>query len=203
MWFRDVLCAIESQQARQAGTSTYQLINEMAASVEPGSDRLLFAPWLSGERAPVLDHYARGAWVGISLGHTKAHFARAVMEGVAFHLRWICEAMEASGLPVGGLNAIGGGSTSPVWTQIISDVTGRELRVVEHPLEAGAMGAALTVAVGLGVYPSVEAIDEVIAISRTVGPQDRLQSRYDQLYSEYRAVYEALSPVFRRLYEVP
>jgi len=203
MWFRDVLCAIEAQHARQAGTSTYQLINEMAASVEPGSDRLLFAPWLSGERAPVLDHYARGAWVGISLGHTKAHFARAVMEGVAFHLHWICEAMQASGLPVGALNAIGGGSTSPVWTQIISDVTGRELRVVEHPLEAGAMGAALTVAVGLGVYPSVEAIDDVIAIHHTVQPQDRLQERYSQLYAEYRAVYEALSPVFRRLYEVP
>jgi xylulokinase len=202
MWFRETLCQLESQQAKERGISTYELLSEMADSVEPGSDKLLFAPWLSGERAPVLDHYARGAWIGISLSHTKAHFARAVMEGVAYHLRWICEALERQGLGVEVLNAIGGGSTSPVWTQIISDVTGRQLKVVKHPLEAGAMGAALTVAVGLGVYPSVEAIDDLIQISRTVTPDSRYQGRYNDLYQEYRTVYQSLAPVFRNLHKV-
>jgi xylulokinase len=175
----------------------------MAASVEPGSEGLLFAPWLSGERAPILDHYARGAWVGISLSHTKAHFARALMEGVAFHLRWIIEALERQDLPVRSLNAIGGGVTSLVWTQIISDIIGRELRVVRHPLEAGAMGAALTVAVGLGVYPDVEAIDDLIEIGHVVLPQNTFQERYAALYEQYREMYVALAPLFRRLHAVP
>jgi xylulokinase len=100
------------------------------------------------------------------------------------------------------LNAIGGGSTSPVWTQIISDVTGRQLKVVKHPLEAGAMGAALTVAVGLGVYPSVEAIDNLIEIGRIVTPDSKYQRRYDDLYQEYRAIYQSLAPVFRNLHKI-
>jgi xylulokinase len=203
MWFRDVFFASEAQQAREAGGSSYDLINDLAAGVEPGANRLLFAPWLSGERAPVLDHYARGAWVGISLNHTRAHFARALMEGVAFHLRWIIEAMERQELPVGALNTIGGGATSSIWTQIISDIIGRDLRVVEHPLEAGAIGAALTVAVGLGVYPSVEAIDELVEIGRIVRPDASHNARYDALYGEYRAVYESLAPIFRRIQDIP
>jgi xylulokinase len=174
----------------------------MAEEVEPGADRLLFAPWLSGERAPVLDHYALGAFIGLSLSHTKAHMARAVMEGVGFHLRWICEALENLGLRVEAVHAIGGGSTSPTWTQIISDITGRQLKVLAHPQEAGAVGAALTVAVGLGVYPNMEAIDDLIEIDRIVEPRDEYQGRYDALYKEYRAVYEALKPINRRLHDI-
>lgn len=202
MWFRETLCQSESQQARSQGVSTYDLINEMVSQVEPGADKLLFAPWLSGERAPVLDHYARGAWVGLSMSHTKAHFARALMEGVAFHLRWIIEAMQRQNLEIGALNAIGGGSNSAPWTQIISDVTGRELKIVQNPLEAGAMGAALTVAVGLGVVPSVEAIDDLIEFRHSVHPNPAVQNRYDALYQQYRQMYTSLAPIFRDLYEV-
>ena len=203
MWFRDAFCQEEDRQAQAKGISTYALLGQMAETVAPGSDKLIFLPWLSGERAPVLDHYARGGFVGLSLGHTKSHLARAVMEGVAFHIRWIIEALERLGLPIGEVNAIGGGSTSPVWTQIISDITGRRLRIVEHPLEAGAMGAALAVAVGLGIYPNMEAVDEVIKIHHTVEPRIQNQARYGALYQEYRAIYAALAPIYRRLHEVP
>ena len=202
MWFRDAFCQEEARQAAAEGISTYQLLSRMADSVEPGSDRLLFAPWLSGERAPVLDHYARGAFIGLSLGHTKSHLARAVMEGVAYHIRWICESLEKLGLTIGQINAIGGGSTSPVWTQIISDVTGRALHIVEHPLEAGAMGAALTVAVGMGIYPDMDSIDELIGISRVVEPRAQFAARYQELYAQYRAAYSALAPIFHRLHGV-
>jgi xylulokinase len=202
MWFRDTLFQMEADQARREGKSTYGVLGELAAGVEPGAEKLLFTPWLSGERAPVLDHYARGAWLGISMSHTKAHFARAVMEGVAYHLRWIIEAMERNDLPVGALNAIGGGSTSPVWTQIISDITGRELRVLANAQEAGAAGAALTVAVGLGVYPDVESIDDLVEISRVVTPDERNCRRYEALYGAYRQAYEALAPLYKRLYEI-
>ncbi len=202
MWLRDTFFQHETQQARLQGRSSYELLGQLAQSVEPGSDRLLFAPWLSGERAPVLDHYARGAWLGISLSHSKAHFTRAVMEGVAYHLRWIIEALASNQLPVDALNAIGGGSTSPVWTQIISDVTGRELHVVKNALEAGATGAALAVAVGLGVYPGMELIDEMVEISHVVRPDERNQVRYDQLYHAYRQAYQALIPIHHQLYAI-
>ena len=202
MWFRDTLCQLEAQQAQEAGVSTYKLLGDMAASVEPGSEKLLFTPWLSGERAPVLDHYARGAWLGLALTHNKAHFARALMEGVAFHLRWIIEAMQAASLTVGAMNAIGGGSTSPVWTQIISDITGRELHVLENALEAGATGAALTVAVGLGVYPDVESIDALVEIQRVVTPNPGHQARYDALYGIYRDAYTQLAPLYHELYHI-
>jgi xylulokinase len=202
MWFRDTLCKEEKSQAAQRGTSSYELISRMAAEAVPGSDKLIFLPWLSGERAPVLDHYARGAFVGLNMSHTKGHMARAVMEGVAYHLRWICEAMEHVGFSIDGFNGIGGGCNSPLWVQIISDVTGRPVRVVKNHLEAGAVGAALAVAVGLGVHPSMDDVDRLIEISRVVEPNEDLYRRYDDLYYEYRQLYEALVPIYRRLYQV-
>jgi xylulokinase len=203
MWFRDTLCQEEQRKAQSEGLSAYELLGRMAQAVPPGADRLLFLPWLSGERASDSDHYLRGAFVGLSLGHTKAHFARAVMEGVAFHIRWICEALEELGFPVTTLNSVGGASVSRTWTQIISDVTGRRLRIAAHPLEAGAMGAALTVAVGLGVYPDMESLDEMIPFSHTVEPREDVANRYEALYREFRALRTAMAPVFRRLYDVP
>jgi xylulokinase len=203
MWFRDVFCQDEIRQAKVEGVSAYELLSRMADQVEPGSDRLLFGPWLSGERAPVLDHYARGAFVGLSMGHTKSHLIRAVMEGVGYHIRWICQSMEGLGLPIGQINAIGGGSTSPTWTQIISDIVGRDLCIVANPLEAGAVGAALTVAVGMGIYPTVESLDALIGIGKVVKPRGDFARRYQGLYDEYRQLYKGLAPIYRRLHGVP
>ncbi len=203
MWFRDTLCQEEKRSSERKGRSSYEQISAGAASVAPGSDKLIFLPWLSGERAPVLDHYARGGFIGMTMSHNKNHMARAVMEGVAYHLRWICEAMEKTGFQIDGFNAIGGGCNSPVWVQIISDVTGRPLRVVRNHLEAGAMGAALAVAVGLGIHPSMDAVDDLIKIRREVEPDSRRWARYDALYHEYRELYDALAPIHRSLYQVP
>jgi xylulokinase len=201
-WFRDTFCQEEIRQAAEGGESAYSLIGKMAETIEPGSEKMLFLPWLSGERAPVLDHYARGGFIGMTLSHNRCHMARALMEGVAYHIRWICEALEKLGLEFQEMNAIGGGCTSPIWTQIISDVTGRTLRVVKHPLEAGAMGAALTVAVGMGVYTSMEDVDQIIEIGSVVKPNLANKNRYDDLYAEYRATYDALVPIYKRLYQV-
>jgi len=172
----------------------------MIDSLEPGSDGLLFTPWLSGERAPVLDHYLKGAFVGLTLGHTKAHMARAIMEGVAFHLKWIIEKLEKLGLRIEAVNASGGGNKSTVWSQIISDVIEKEIRVVVLPQEAGAIGAALTAAVGLGVYPKMEAVDEMVRFSRVVRPNEKNFGRYNALYREYRNLYDVLSPMYKRMH---
>lgn len=202
MWFRDTVCQEEDKLATKAGVSTYELLGRMAASTPPGADKLLFTPWLSGERAPVLDHYVRGGFIGLSMTHTKSHMARAVMEGVAYHIRWICESLEHLGYSIQDLRSIGGGSNSPIWTQIISDVTDRRLEIVAHPLEAGAIGAALTVAVGLGIYPDMEAVDKLIQVRLVVEPQKTNQSRYNELYQQYLAIYSSLAPIYRQIYEV-
>ena len=119
------------------------------------------------------------------------------MEGVAYHVRWIIEAMENVGFAIGDLQAIGGGNASPLWTQIIADITGRSLRIVEHPLEAGAMGAALAVAVGLGVYPDMDAVDDLIKVRRIVEPQEANQAVYEGMYRMFRDFYTALAPIYR------
>ena len=200
MWFKDTFCQDEVRRARKEGVSIYEFISRMATEIEPGSNKLLFAPWLSGERAPVLDHYARGAFVGLSLSHTKGHLARSVMEGIAYHLRWISESMQNIGHRINEMNAIGGGSTSDVFAQIISDITGYQLNIMEFPLEAGAIGAALTVAVAMGTYSSVDSIDDLIGIQKKIEPGRENKNRYDDLYEEFHEVYTALFPVFRRLH---
>jgi xylulokinase len=203
MWFRDALCDAEKQQASLLGSSSYDILSAMAEATPAGADRLIFLPWLSGERAPVLDHYARGGFIGMNLSHTKGHMVRAVMEGVAYHLRWICEAMEKVGFHIEGFNAIGGGCNSPLWVQIISDVTDRRVSVVKNHLEAGAAGAALAVAVGMGIYPNMDEVDPLVEISRVVQPDATHWKRYDAMYCEYRQIYEALVPIHQRLYQVP
>jgi xylulokinase len=202
MWFRDVLGQEEKRIAKEKGKSSYDLFNAAAESITPGSDKLIFLPWLSGERAPVLDHYARGGFIGLNMSHNKSHMVRAVMEGVAYHLRWICESMEKVGFQIDGFNGIGGGCNSRAWVQIISDVTGRPVRVVKNHLEAGATGAAFAVAVGLGLYSGMDEVDDLVKIRREFSPDPTLWKRYDALYKEYRAIYELLVPVHRRLYQI-
>jgi len=197
-WYRNLFGGDEARLATERGVSAYQVLDEVAAEAPPGSDGLVFTPWLSGERAPVLDHYARGGFLGLSLGHTRGHLARSVMEGVAYHIRWIIEAMERVGLDIDGLQAIGGGSVSPVWTQIIADVSGRRLNIVEHPLEAGARGAALAVAVGLGLYPDMDAVDDLIGVTDAVDPQEGNRSVYEGGYERFRELYAALAPIYRK-----
>ena len=203
MWFRDVLCQEERRQASEMGKSSYDLLTTMAGSIPPGSDKLIFLPWLSGERAPVLDHYARGGFIGLTMSHNKAHMIRAVMEGVAYHIQWICEAMEKTGFVIEGFNGIGGGCNSPVWVQTIADVTGRPLSVVKNHMEAGAVGAALTVAVGLGIHPNMDTVDDLIEIEYVVHPDKSHRQRYNDLYRIYRELYTVLVPIHHRLYEVP
>lgn len=202
MWFRDVLCQEEKRLAEEKGKSSYDLISAAARSISPGSDKLIFLPWLSGERAPVLDHYARGGFIGLTMGHNKSHMARAVMEGVAYHLRWICEAMEKVGFQIDGFNGIGGGCNSKIWVQIISDVTGRPIHVVKNHLEAGATGAAFAVAVGLGIYSGMDEVDDLVKIRNEVQPDKSNLKRYDELYREYRDIYEVLVPIHKKLYQI-
>src|SRR4051812_14701938 len=111
-------------------------------------DGLLFAPWLSGERVPGFDDRVRGAFVGLGLHHGRDHLVRALMEGVAYQMRWALEYGAAFGVPIGTIRGVGGGFIGTSWTQIIADVLGRRIECIERPQDAAAVGAAACALVG-------------------------------------------------------
>ena len=188
-WFRDALAP---------GVDFHDLVEE-AASVPAGSDGLLFLPYLTGERTPHPDPEARGAFVGLTLHHGRAHLTRAVLEGVAFGLRDSLELTKGLGVPVSGpIRATGGGSRAPVWRGILSDVL-RAPVATTTTSEGAAQGAAMLAAVGLGWFASVEeACRELVTLADIIEPSGEV-SGYDDAYARYRALYPALAPTFHSL----
>lgn len=186
-WFVEHFCHEETRSASSQGKNAYETLSNMCNEIKPGADGLMFIPWIYGERGHVgIEHYARGAFIGLGLNHNKAHMVRAIMEGVACQFKWYLEELEDIGIKVDRLNVIGGGCTSAVWNQIIADITGRELNVLAWPREAGCVGAALITAIGLGIYPDLKAVESLIRFSGAILPQEC--PSYTTLYNEYRMV---------------
>ncbi|HXG40732.1 MAG TPA: xylulokinase [Candidatus Limnocylindrales bacterium] len=187
-WFRDALAP---------GAEFADLV-AAAGDVPPGSDGLWFLPYLTGERTPHADPLARGAFVGLTVGHDRRHLTRAVLEGVAFGLRDGLELMLAAGIPAPAqIRISGGGTASPIWRQILADVLGAELATVTTT-EGAAYGAALLAAVGAGWHPTVEAaVDAFVAATPVVAPGPDAPA-YAEAYAVYRSLYPALAPTFHR-----
>jgi len=183
-------------RAIQDGISIYQYMDRMADTAPPGSDGLLFLPWIWGERTPVDDEHVRGGFANMGLNHTKAHFVRAILEGVGYHLRWIADELTQAGAHPDQVHIIGGGAKSAIWLQILADITGITLLQVEEPWHAGARGAAMIAAVGLGIYPDFAAVQEQIQLTGLVfNPNSQHQAVYDQAYANFRSLYRPLSDI--------
>lgn len=167
-----------------------------AAAIPPGSEGLLFLPYLTGERTPHPDPLARGAFVGLTVRHTQAHMSRAVLEGVAFGLRDSFELMKSVGLAdIRQVRVSGGGAKSPLWRQILADVLNTEL-VTVNTGEGAAFGAALLAGVGAGAWPSVDdACRQVVKLTGSTAPQAETAARYESVYGYYRQLYPALKAV--------
>jgi xylulokinase len=145
----------------------------------------------------------RGTFFNLSADHTREHLLRAVYEGVAYNLRWIIEIVEKTfGFPLPVLRVIGGGARGAPWMQIIADVTGRKVEVVVRPQEAGAVGMALTAAVGLGLYPDFQSLKRVVKVERQFEPQERNAETYNVLYRAYQRLYSSLRDLYRDVNEV-
>jgi xylulokinase len=203
-WFAENFATTEEmEKAGQSGDemAIFTVLDEVAAKVEPGSKRLLFTPWMFGERAPVTDTTLRAAFVNLSLDHEREHLLRAIYEGVAYNCRWLVDAVGKAGFRCRTLRTIGGGARSDVWMQILSDVTRREVEAVETPQEAGAMGCALAVAVALKEYESYREIKKIIKVRKTFEPNPDCCSEYDELYDVFRCLHGNLTGVCRALNE--
>ncbi len=188
-WFRDTF----------APGVAYPDLVEPAADVDPGSDGVLFLPYLSGERSPHPDPLARGAFVGLTVGHDRRHLTRAILEGVAFGLRDGLDLMLDAGTAAPSeIRVSGGGTASPTWRQILADVLGATIATV-NTTEGAAYGAALLAATGAGWYPSVEAACAATVTATAIAEPGPDAARYAEPLTRYRELYPALKATFHRL----
>ena len=195
-WFRDQFAAAEIQEAVAAGANPYDLLNNLAASVPPGSQGLVLLPCLMGAMAPTWNAAARGTYFGFTLAHTRAHFVRALLEASAYAVRDITDQMLAIGLPLRQIQVVGGGARSPLWRQIKADVTGLPV-ALPQTIETTALGAAMLALVGVELCASLEeAARQAVRIVEVRDPNPETQACYEEYYQLYRATYYALLPVF-------
>lgn len=195
-WLRDTL---GNEAWNRPGVNPYDLMASEAAEVPPGSEGLVFLPYLAGERTPHADPYARGAFVGLTLRHQRGHLIRAVMEGVAMGMRDSLEILRGMGLPVTQTRVSGGGARSLLWRQILADVLNTEV-VTVTATEGAAFGAALLGGVGVSVYQTVEAAcDAAIAIVDHTPPDPEHVASYQRIYEVYSQLYPALRSPMRTL----
>ncbi len=201
-WFRDELCQEEKAEAAQRGVDPYEIITTKAASAPIGSEGLLFLPYMTGERTPYADPNARGVFLGLGLRHTKAYLARSVMEGVCYGLRDSLEILKQMKLPIKEIRNTGGGSRSPFWRQMQSDVF-RAALVAMAIDEGAAFGAALLGGVAGGLYTDVPAACAAAVRTKEPTHPDRKSSAvYNKYYPIYRGLYRPLKRTFARTAKV-
>jgi xylulokinase len=200
-WFRDAFCSHLEEEARSNGISVYELIGQLAGGVPAGSEGLLFHPYLKGERSPHWDPYLRGDFVGISARHRLDHFARSVLEGVAFSLRDCFEDVAKMGQPITDCRFLGGGARSPLWRQIVCDIFGRPLLLPK--ITDASFGAALLAGVAVQVFADWRsALSKCVRIEETLNPNREVQELYNDYFDIYRAISRDMANYSHRLVDL-
>ncbi len=197
-WLRDHFAPDEVRSAAAGGASAYARLDALAEGVAPGAEGLIFLPCLMGTTTPTWNDAARGAFFGFTLAHTRAHFARAVLEGSAYAVRDSTDQLQKMGVPAHELRVMGGGAHSALWNQIKADVTGLPV-AVPATTETTAVGAALLALVGSGASASLaEACPLVVHLEHHYEPRPAARAAYAETYGLYREVYFDLLPAFER-----
>ncbi len=197
-WFRDELGAEEVGRAEREGVDAYGLLDRSAEMVPPGSDNLLFLPHMMvGERAPYWDDHLRGALLGLTVYHTRAHIFRAVLEGVAYALRYSLEAVREAGTEIGRATLVDGGARSPLWRQIIADVTGVTMDYITDA-QGAPLGDAILAGLGTGELGSHDVIDDWIKEKIPTVPNPENVGRYETMYRFYVESLKGMSTLYGR-----
>ena len=200
-WFRDHFCRDESALAVERGVDVHDLLDAGANDVPVGSEGVLFLPYLMGERSPIWDGKASGAFVGLTLYHRREHLYRAVLEGVAFALRHNIEAGARGAASLDDdLVVVGGAARSELWMQIMADVTGRRVLTIEQDVEA-AMGAALLAAYGVGLVTADDVRRGWVTLAPRAKPATEATASYERLFASYKALYPALRSTMHALHD--
>ncbi len=194
-WIRDQIGKNES----------YKDLDNYAAGSKPGAKNLIFTPWMYGERCPIDDHTLRGGVFNLSLDHTRKDFIRAVLEGVAYHAKWMLNGVEdllkRNKGTVKEINIIGGGASSDIWCQIFADIFGKKINSVANPMEAGSIGAALIAGVGLGRYKNFNALKDKIKIRKVFNASTENKKVYDRLFESFLKLYKSVTDIYKELNE--
>jgi len=197
-WFRDTFGAIECEQAAREGRNAYELLTQLASRVPPGSDGLLMLPHLTGAFSPEYNPDARGVFYGFTLFHGKPHFARAVLESVAYMLRRNLELIAKAGVEASELRATGGGARSRLWRQIKADVCGLPVVTLRYD-DTALLGDAILAGVAIGLFPSLdEAVRGMVTTAERLDPIPEHIIPYGRAYRNYCQLNDALDPLFRQ-----
>ena len=201
-WFRDQFGETENSMALTSGRDAYDLLADAAQNVEPGSEGLIFLPYLMGERTPHKDANARGVFYGIGQRHTRSHMIRSVFEGIVFGMRDSLEIIRNEQVPVKEIRATGGGGKSEFFLKLQADIYGAPISRLKAS-EGGVMGAAIMAGVGAGLYKDIiEATDQLVKVEKVVEPDQSKQALYDDMYGLYREIYQDLRECFAKTAKV-
>ena len=199
-WYKNQFGMEEQRIEKEGGANAYETLTKEAQQVIAGSEGLFFLPYLSGERTPYPDPYARGCFIGMSLRHQKKHHTRAVLEGVSYGLNDSLSMMKELGVNPNEIILSGGGSRSALWKQMLADIFATPCAMV-NALEGAAYGAAILAAVGVGGFGSVqEACSSFIQKIETVDPGPNLET-YKRNYPIYKSLYPSLKAQFAKIAE--
>ncbi len=198
-WFRNALCQADAIIAKRNKIDVYDMLTDEAKLTPPGAEGLFFLPYLAGERTPHADPSARGAFVGLTLKHTRGHMVRAVLEGVTYSLRDCLAIIEEQGVAVKQIRASGGGAKSAFWRQLQADVLATS--VVSMAADEGpGYGVALLAAVGAGEFKDVvEACDATVKTKRETKANAKVKPKYDAAFPVYQKLYRSLREDFRAI----
>lgn len=198
-WFRNELGKAEIEMARQKGEDPYYLLTDEAALAGPGAEGLFFLPYLTGERTPHFDPDAKGAWVGLTVRHGRAHMIRSLLEGATFAMRDSLELIREMGVAIEQVRVSGGGARNALWKQIQADIYGCDVHTL-NSTEGPAFGVALLAQVGTGAFKSVpEACDATIRAVDATRVDPKAKAYYDRAFPVYRQLYQDLRGSFRTI----
>ena len=182
-------------------TNLYQYLSSVIEQVPAGSNGVLFTPWLHGNRCPFEDPNARGMFYNLSIETGKSEMIRSVVEGVCMHMRWMLETHEKKTKTSNVIRFVGGGALNDSTSQILADCTGRVVETVPSPQNVGAVGAAVVVAVGLGVIDSIADANKLIDAEKRFEPNKANKPVYDKMFAAYKEIYAANKKIFKMLNE--
>lgn len=200
-WTREHLGGLEQQAAELLDLSAYELLNLRATASPPGAKGLIFLPYLLGERSPRWNPRARGAFIGLTMRHSRDDMIRAVLEGVTFNLRVILDAFLTQGAGIDSIRVIGGGASGRFWNQIMADIYGIPIQRLAILEEATSMGAALIGGIGVDLYPDFSMAEQMNAIAQTFTPDPAAVAMYERVYPIFETAYHALVPVYDQIAE--
>ena len=200
-WMINQLCEYEQLQAKTSGRSIYELIDEQIRQSPIGANRLLFLPYLMGERTPRWNVDAKGAFIGLTVNHKHGDMLRAVMEGITLNLGYIVNIFR-NHVPIDNITVIGGGAKNIIWQQMMADIYQAEIKIPNYLEEATSMGAAVLAGIGSGIFPDFQVIDRFISIQKKITPIPENVEKYKAVMPVFDHAYHALCGVYEEIAEL-